>query len=208
MIKGLAARLTVMMVATGVVAAIAIMGGHAMASQAGANKGGTGGSASEPGPQSAHDFSFTAIEGGALPMDQYRGKAVLVVNTASRCGFTNQYEGLQELWSRYRSKGLVVLGVPSNDFGRQEPGTETEIKEFCSVNFAVDFPMTEKVVVSGKQAHPLYRWMAEQSDGAEPQWNFYKYLIDPDGRVVKLFPSQTRPTADVLVATIEQVLPK
>lgn len=184
-----------LMVAVG----LAITGGYAMA-----NNTATGGS----GPQSAHDFSFTAIEGDALPMERYRGKAVLVVNTASRCGFTNQYEGLQELWSRYKSKGLVVLGVPSNDFGRQEPGTESEIKEFCSVNFAVDFPMTEKVVVSGEQAHPLYRWMAEQSDGAEPQWNFYKYLIDPDGRVVRLFPSQTRPTDDVLIATIETVLPR
>lgn len=199
MIKCLAKNLMGLMVATG----LAITGGHAMASNTG-----TGTSTSQAGPQSAHDFSFTAIEGDALPMERYRGKVVLVVNTASRCGFTNQYEGLQELWTRYKSKGLVVLGVPSNDFGRQEPGTETEIKEFCSVNFAVDFPMTEKVVVSGEQAHPLYRWMAQQSDGAEPKWNFYKYLIDPDGRVVRLFPSQTRPTDDVLIATIETVLPR
>lgn len=156
----------------------------------------------------AYDYSFTSIDGGPLAMDQYKGKAVLVVNTASRCGFTYQYEGLQALWQTYRDKGLVVLGVPSNNFGGQEPGTETEIKEFCAVNFSVDFPMTEKVDVVGSAAHPMYRWMAEQAGGKAPQWNFYKYLIDPGGHVVALFPSQTKPDAPELAAAVEKMLPK
>ena len=107
---------------------------------------------------SAYDHLFTAIDGGELPLDQYRGKTLLVVNTASFCGFTRQYDDLQSLWARYRDRGLIVLGVPSNDFGNQEPGSEAEIKEFCEVNFAVDFPLTAKEHVVGADAHPFYVW--------------------------------------------------
>jgi len=157
---------------------------------------------------SAHMFSFTSIEGQPLSLADYRGKAVLVVNTASRCGFTHQYAGLQTLWETYRDRGLVVLGVPSNDFGAQEPGSETEIKEFCTVNFNIDFPMTEKQVVSGANAHPFYQWSGEQLGVlSKPKWNFYKILLDPDGKAVDWFASTTGPDADKLIAAIESILP-
>lgn len=156
---------------------------------------------------SAHDFSFTAIEGGVLPLAQYRGKVVLLVNTASRCGFTPQYAGLQEVWERYRERGLVVLGVPSNDFGGQEPGSEAEIKEFCEVNFNVDFPLTAKEHVVGPEAHPFYRWAADQLGfAAKPHWNFHKYLIGPDGRLADWFSTATSPTSAKVTRAIEAQL--
>jgi glutathione peroxidase len=156
----------------------------------------------------AHDFGFTSIEGKPLPLESFSGKAVLVVNTASRCGFTHQYADLQSVWERYRNRGLVVLGVPSNDFGGQEPGSEAEIKQFCEVNFDIDFPMTSKVHVKGDQAHPFYKW-AKQELGAlaQPHWNFHKYLITPDGRLVDWFSTTTSPTADTVRRTIEGYLP-
>ncbi len=157
----------------------------------------------------AHDFQFTSIEGDPLPFSSYRGKAVLVVNTASFCGFTPQYTALQGLWERYRDRGLVVLGVPSNDFGGQEPGSAAEIKEFCEVNFGVDFPLTEKAVVRGDGAHPFYRWaLMELGEGAAPRWNFHKYVIGPDGELVSWFPTRVRPESPRLIAAIEAVLPK
>jgi glutathione peroxidase len=153
---------------------------------------------------STHDFAFVSIEGEPLPLASFKGKTVLVVNTASFCGYTRQYAGLQEVWERYRDHGLVVLGVPSNDFGGQEPGTETEIKEFCEVNFDVDFPLTEKEHVVGPAAHPFYRWAAEQlGAAAAPRWNFHKYLIGPDGRLAAWFPTATEPTAPEVVDAIE-----
>ncbi len=158
---------------------------------------------------SAHDFSFTAIEGGALPLAQYKGKVVLLVNTASRCGFTPQYEGLQEVWERYRARGLVVLGVPSNDFGGQEPGSEAEIKQFCEVNFNVDFPLTAKEQVVGDEAHPFYRWAAGQLGvAAKPRWNFHKYLIGPDGELADWFSTVTAPTSPKVTQAIEAQLAK
>ncbi|MCW5732384.1 MAG: glutathione peroxidase [Alphaproteobacteria bacterium] len=157
---------------------------------------------------SAHDFTFRAIEGGDLPLGGFRGKAVLVVNTASQCGFTPQYAGLQELWRRYRERGLVVLGVPSNDFGGQEPGSAAEIKEFCEVNFDVDFPLTEKQRVIGADAHPFYRWIAsELGEGQLPRWNFHKYLVAPDGSLAGTFPTRVRPDAPELIRAIEEILP-
>lgn len=161
-----------------------------------------------PAASGAHAFGFTSIEGEALPLESFAGKAVLVVNTASRCGFTRQYGDLQALWERFRDRGLVVLGVPSNDFGGQEPGSEAEIKEFCEVNFGVDFPMTEKVRVAGAQAHPFYLW-ARTTLGAEaaPRWNFHKYLVAPDGRLVAWFPTQTRPDAEAVIRAIQSNLP-
>lgn len=154
--------------------------------------------------QTAHAFEFQAIEGGDLPLSDYAGKAVLVVNTASLCGFTSQYKGLQSLWESYRDKSLVVLGVPSNDFGGQEPGSEAEIKEFCEVNFAVDFPMAAKVKVTGNDAHPFYRWAAA-AKGA-PRWNFHKYLIAPDGTLVGSFGSNTRPDSGEMIAAVDAAL--
>ena len=159
--------------------------------------------------KTAHQFSFNAIDGGALPLSRYNGKAVLIVNTASRCGFTRQYEDLQYLWQRYQDRGLVVLGVPSNDFAGQEPGTESEIKTFCEVNFDVNFPLTEKSIVKGSGAHPFYQW-AGRSFGAmaKPRWNFHKYLITPDGRLADWFSSITSPRSERLIRAVEAVLPK
>lgn len=157
----------------------------------------------------AHDFSFTSIDGTALPLSDFAGKAVLVVNTASKCGFTSQYDGLQALWETYRDRGLVVLGVPSNDFGSQEPGDESQIKEFCTVNFNISFPMTAKERVVGGGAHPFYTWAREQVGFVgSPKWNFHKYLIGPDGSVVGWFSSMTGPDSSRLVAAVEKALPE
>lgn len=158
---------------------------------------------------SAHDFTFTSIDGQPLPLAGFAGKAVLVVNTASRCGFTPQYAGLQELWERYRARGLVVLGVPSNDFGGQEPGDAAEIKQFCTVTFNIDFPMTDKVHVKGDDAHPFYVWAAEQVGAlGRPRWNFHKYLVAPDGRLADWFATTTKPSAGRLRRAVEAVLPE
>lgn len=166
--------------------------------------------ASAQAATNAHDFSFTAIGGASeLPLKDFAGKAVLIVNTASFCGFTSQYDGLQALWDRYRERGLVVLGVPSNDFGSQEPGTATDIKDFCEVNFSITFPLAEKVKVKGEGAHPFYGW-ARQELGivAAPKWNFHKYLVAPDGTLVDWFSSVTAPDAAKLVKAVEKVLPR
>ncbi len=158
-------------------------------------------------PTTAHAFAFVSIDGAPLPLADFAGKAVLVVNTASRCGFTRQYEDLQALWTRYRTRGLVVLGVPSNDFGGQEPGSEAEIKAFCEVNFGIDFPMTRKTGVAGAEAHPFYRWAA-QALGKEnvPRWNFHKYLIAPDGRLVGAFSSGTPPLSDAIIQAVDALV--
>jgi len=157
---------------------------------------------------SAHAFAFTSIEGKALPLAAYAGRPVLVVNTASMCGYTYQYAALQRLWSTYRARGLVVLGVPSNDFGGQEPGSAAEIKTFCEVNFDVDFPLTEKVPVKGAQAHPLFVWLrAQLGPDAGPRWNFYKYLIGADGRALRVWPSSVEPDSVEVRTAVERVLP-
>jgi glutathione peroxidase len=157
--------------------------------------------------QTAHDFTFTSIEGEPLPLSGFQGKVVLLVNTASRCGFTRQYGDLQTVWERYRKKGLVVLGTPSNDFGNQEPGTEKEIKQFCEVNFDVNFPMTTKVQVKGDQAHPFYQWAARELGAvSKPRWNFHKYLINSEGRLVDWFSTPTSPTSKKVTKAIEKQL--
>jgi glutathione peroxidase len=156
---------------------------------------------------SAYDFEFTAIEGEPLPLSQYRGKVVLLVNTASLCGFTPQYADLQAVWARYRDRGLVVLGVPSNDFGGQEPGSAAEIKQFCEVNYDLDFPLTTKEHVVGDAAHPFYRWAATQLGvAAKPRWNIHKYLIGPDGQLADWFSTVTSPTAPKVTQAIEAQL--
>ncbi|MCR9256598.1 MAG: glutathione peroxidase [Alphaproteobacteria bacterium] len=155
----------------------------------------------------AFDFEFTAIDGDPMPLSEFKGKAVLVVNTASLCGFTGQYAGLQELYQSRADKGLVVIGVPSNNFGNQEPGTEEEIAEFCEARYQVTFPMTEKVDVVGDNAHPFYRWIsAELGERRAPRWNFYKYLISPEGAVVGSWPSTTKPTAKTITAEVDKLL--
>lgn len=160
-------------------------------------------------PMSVFDegFSFKSIDGKDMPLRQWRGKVLLVVNTASFCGFTKQYAGLQELWTKYEKQGLVVIGVPSNDFGGQEPKAEGEIKKFCEGAFGVTFPLTDKQTVVGPNAHPFYRWALEAAgkDGA-PAWNFHKYLIGRDGRLVRSISSRSAPTSDDVVALVEKAL--
>jgi len=157
--------------------------------------------------RSAHQFDFTRIDGEPMSMARFAGKTVLLVNTASKCGFTPQYEGLQSLYETYKDRGLVVLGVPSNDFGDQEPGEEGQIQNFCQVNFGVTFPMTEKVHVTGNDAHPLYAWLVDTlGPAAKPRWNFHKILIGPDGRPRDAWPSTTAPGSSKLRARIESVL--
>ena len=135
----------------------------------------------------------------------YAGQVLLIVNTASKCGYTPQYEGLESLHQRYAAQGFAVLGFPSNDFKGQEPGSEKEIQEFCTLTYGVKFPMFEKVVVTGDQATPLYKSLA-QATGTAPAWNFHKYLIGRDGRVVANFPSKTAPDDPAVVAAIEREL--
>ncbi|MBS0521760.1 MAG: glutathione peroxidase [Proteobacteria bacterium] len=150
--------------------------------------------------------SLESLAGGTLPTADYEGRVVLLVNTASRCGFTGQYRGLETLWRRYRDRGLVVLGVPSNDFGRQEPGSADEIRQFCEVRFGVSFPLAAKQVVSGPAAHPLYRWAAAQTGTlGTPSWNFHKILIGRDGRVRDWF-SAVSGTGAALARAIETAL--
>jgi glutathione peroxidase len=157
---------------------------------------------------SAHDFEFTAIDGQPLPLADWDGKAVLVVNTASECEFTPQYEALQTLWQQYRGRGLVVLGVPSNDFGDQEPGSEADIKRFCEATYRTDFPLTAKVKVIGGDAHPLFRWIeSEFGEALAPRWNFHKYLIAPDGTLAGAWPSRVEPGSAEIATAIEENLP-
>lgn len=154
--------------------------------------------------QTAHAFSFEKIEGGTLDLRAFAGRPVLIVNTASRCGFTKQYAGLQDLWSRYRQRGLVVLGVPANDFAGQEPGTNAEIMGFCSSTFGVTFPLAAKATVVGADAHPFYRWAATERPSDTPRWNFHKYLIGRDGRIAAVFPTSVDPLDPRVIRAVEQ----
>jgi glutathione peroxidase len=160
-----------------------------------------------PSDKNAYRFDFVAIDGQPMPLKRFSGQVILVVNTASRCGFTRQYGDLQEVWDRFRDRGLLVLGVPSNDFGGQEPGSESEIKHFCTASFNVSFPMTAKVHVRGPDAHPFYRWAAKHlGPGSSPRWNFHKYLISSDGRLVQWFSTPTSPTSRNVLRAIEKEL--
>lgn len=156
---------------------------------------------------SAHDFTFSGIDNKPIDMKQYRGHPVLVVNVASFCGFTPQYTELQKLHETYGPKGLVVLGVPSNDFGAQEPKTEAEIAKFCETNYGVTFPMTAKQKVVGMDAHGLYQWIGgEAGESALPKWNFHKYLIDKDGKLAGSWPSKVSPTSSEITGPIDMML--
>jgi glutathione peroxidase len=163
--------------------------------------------AGEGGHMQGFDFEFTAIDGAKLPLSQFRGHPMLVVNTASFCGYTPQYADLEALWRRYRDQGLVVIGIPSNDFGEQEPGSATEIKQFCETNYQVDFPLTEKQTVVGAGAHPFFRWIGEElGEAGVPRWNFHKYLIAPDGSLAGAWPSRVKPTAGEVTGEIDRLL--
>ena len=140
-------------------------------------------------------------------MSKFKNKAVLVVNVASNCGFTKQYSDLQKLWDKYRNRGLIVLGVPSNQFGGQEPGTNEEIKKFCEVNFNVNFPMSAKIEVKGENAHPLYLWAKKNfGKSAVPKWNFHKILINKNGKIQNTYSSLTNPTSNKITNEIEKIL--
>ncbi|MGE4481680.1 glutathione peroxidase [Acidocella sp.] len=156
---------------------------------------------------SAHDFSFTTPQGAPYPLSSQAGRPVLVVNTASRCGFTPQYAGLQRLWREYAPRGLMVVGVPCNDFGGQEPGSAEDIAQFCQMNYGVDFPLMSKEHAIGEGAHPFFRWVAaEKGFLARPRWNFYKYLIGKDGALLDFFISATKPESGRVSRAIEKAL--
>lgn len=154
----------------------------------------------------AFAFSFATLDGGTIRLVEHAGKPILVVNTASLCGYTPQYAGLQELWTRYRDRGLVVLGVPSNDFGGQEPGGAAEIDKTAHGRYGVSFPLAAKVEVKGPTAHPFYRWAALERPGHAPRWNFHKYLVGRDGHIAATFSTQTEPTDPRVLAAIEREL--
>lgn len=154
---------------------------------------------------SVYDFTIKANDDTDYPLAQHAGKLLLLVNTASRCGFTSQYEGLQELYTTYKDRGLTVLAIPSNDFLGQEPGTNEEIASFCRLNYGISFPLMAKVSVKGESQHPLYRYLTEQSHFPGPvTWNFNKFLIGPEGKVIARFGSRTQPKE--MVAAIESAL--
>jgi glutathione peroxidase len=142
----------------------------------------------------AYAFSFPALGGGDIRLAEYTGRPLLVVNTASLCGFTPQFAGLQELWGQFQGRGLVIIGVPSNDFGGQEPGGATEIANTAQHQYGVTFPISAKAVVKGPNAHPFYKWAAEARPKQVPRWNFYKYLIGRDGRIAEVFPESVVPS--------------
>lgn len=169
---------------------------------------GASGTATAASSKTAYDFSFRTLAGGeVLPLSQFHGKVVLVVNTASQCGFTKQYAALETLYETYKDRGFVVLGVPSNDFGGQEPGSAEEITSFCKLNYGVTFPMAAKEVVSGEGAHPFYQWARRVLGfGTAPKWNFHKYLINRRGELVDYFNTTTAPDADRVKAAIEKAL--
>jgi glutathione peroxidase len=153
-----------------------------------------------------YDFSIESITGEKINLKDYKNRVILVVNTASYCGFTKQYNELQELWDLYREKGLIVLGVPSNSFN-QEKNNNKDIKEFCEVNFNINFPLTTITEVKGKNSHELFKWAKENhGNSAEPKWNFHKILINKDGKVEDTFASFTKPLSKKLIKAIESIL--
>jgi glutathione peroxidase len=162
---------------------------------------------SQESTTTAFEHEFESIDGGKLALRNWRGKVLLVVNTASFCGYTQQYAGLQTLWERYEQRGLVIIGVPSNDFGDQEPNTEAQIKGFCQGAFGVTFPLTSKQAVSGAQAHSFYQW-ARNTLGASraPRWNFHKYLVGRDGKLLGGYGAGIEPLSSELIGAIEAAL--
>ncbi len=156
---------------------------------------------------SLYDFTLTGIDGKPFALSQFVGRVVLLVNTASECGYTPQYQGLEKLWLDYKDKGLVVVGVPCNDFGGQEPGEASEIANFCEVNYGVTFPLSAKTVVSGNAADPLYVWAGDKAGMlGKPNWNFHKYLFGRDGGFIDWFSTPTKPESAKIVAAIEKAL--
>jgi glutathione peroxidase len=156
---------------------------------------------------SVHEFTLPSIDGAPAPLSAYKGKVILIVNVASQCGYTPQYAGLEKLYEKYKEHGLVILGFPANNFGAQEPGTNQEIKTFCSRNYNVTFPMYSKISVSGNDKAPLYQFLTSAT-GGEIQWNFTKFLVDGDGKVIARFESRVAPDSADLVSAVEKALHK
>ena len=155
----------------------------------------------------AYDFVFKDLDGSELSLSSFKSKVIIVINVASKCGFTNQYDDMQKLWEKYQSKGIIMIGVPSNDFGKQEPGTNKEIKNFCESRFGITFPMTGKVSVKGPSAHPFYIWAKENhGNSAVPKWNFHKIIIDRSGKIDTVFTSITNPSSKKFTQAIENLL--
>lgn len=155
----------------------------------------------------AYQFAFNGLWSDRVPMTAFEGEVVMVVNTASRCGFTPQYEGLQAIYNEYHDQGFEIVGVPANNFMGQEPGSEQEIQEFCTLNYGVTFPMAAKTDVVGETRHPFYAWAEQQiGESAVPQWNFHKILIGRDGRVIRAFPTRTEPTSEEVRTAIGTAL--
>ena len=156
---------------------------------------------------SVHEFTLTSIDGKPAPLSAYKGKVLMLVNVASKCGYTPQYTGLQALYDKYKDRGLVIVGVPANNFGGQEPGTNEEIATFCSRNYNVTFPLTSKVSVKGADMVPLYGYLT-QNTGGDIKWNFTKILVDKDGKVLQRFESKVTPDSPELVSAVEKALAK
>ena len=155
----------------------------------------------------AYDFNFKDLDGSNLSLSEYKEKVIVVVNVASQCGFTSQYEDMQKVWESYQKKGIIMLGVPSNDFGNQEPGNSKDIKNFCEAKFGITFPMTEKVSVKGESAHPFYKWAKKNhGNSAAPKWNFHKIIIGKDGKIKDTFASITNPSSKKFIKAIEEAL--
>tara|TARA_B100001057_G_C22853803_1_gene951986 strand:- start:1532 stop:2047 length:516 start_codon:yes stop_codon:yes gene_type:complete len=153
--------------------------------------------------QLAHDFNFQGIDGNKIDLNEYKNKVIVIVNVASRCGFTNQYKDLQNLWTKYNDRNLVVIGVPTNNF-KQEPGSNKDIKDFCETNFNINFPLTEKINVIGTQAHPFFKWAKKNhGNSAVPKWNFHKIIIGKNGKIVDTFASITKPSSKRFINLIE-----
>ena len=154
-----------------------------------------------------YDFKINSINDEEIDLSIYKNKTILLVNVASKCGFTKQYTDLQNLYDNYKDKGLIVIGVPSNQFGSQEPGSNDEIKDFCETNFGINFPMTNKYDVKGDKAHPIYLWAKENfGSSAVPKWNFHKILINKEGKIEDTYGSITNPMSNKIVKTIEKIL--
>jgi glutathione peroxidase len=158
--------------------------------------------------QNAYSFSFRSISDGKdIALKNFAGKVIMIVNTASNCGFTNQYEGLETLYKAYKDQGLIIIGVPSNDFGKQEPGSNEEIAEFCQINYGVTFTIVSKESVSGNDSHPFYAWAKKTLGfGTAPKWNFHKYLINRNGELIDYFNSTTAPNSTKIKLAIEKAL--
>jgi glutathione peroxidase len=154
----------------------------------------------------AYAFSFAGLAGGDIRLADHAGKPILVVNTASLCGYTPQYAGLQDLWTRFRARGLVIIGVPSNDFGAQEPGEANDIEHTAQHGYGVTFPLAAKADVKGLNPHPFYKWAAAERPLETPRWNFHKYLVGRDGHIAAVFPTQVEPTDLRVIAAIEKEL--